>query len=170
MEFLDNVPIDIQTEVAGIAYLHHLKAIRLTAPIATCDGIGLFANGEAHCVRSEPGPIKGFKDCPACPEMVIVPAGSFTMGSPADEPGRESGEDQVRVTIARPFAVGRFAVTNVEWEACLDGGRLPRPQPPRSSWLGTRQAACDRELACRQGLCQLAVQDDGQTLSLAVGS
>lgn len=52
------------------------------------------------------------------------------MGSSADEPGRESGEDQVRVTIARPFAVGRFAVTHVEWEACLDGGGCPGHRPP----------------------------------------
>jgi formylglycine-generating enzyme required for sulfatase activity len=52
--------------------------------------------------------------------MVAVPAGRFVMGSPADEPGRGQGEDQVEVTIAKPFAVGRFAITYTEWEACLD--------------------------------------------------
>jgi len=65
-----------------------------------------------------------FKECPECPEMVVVPAGSFMMGTPADEPVRHNGEDPVhRVTIAKPFAVGRFAVTFDEWDACLaDGG------------------------------------------------
>ena len=50
--------------------------------------------------------------------MVIVPAVSFTMGSPKDEPERsEDSEDQLPVTIAKPFAVGRFAVTRGEFAA-----------------------------------------------------
>jgi formylglycine-generating enzyme required for sulfatase activity len=53
--------------------------------------------------------------------MVVAPAGRFTMGSPAGEPERESvnggSEDQLAVTIAKPFAVGRFAVTRGEFAA-----------------------------------------------------
>jgi hypothetical protein len=60
-----------------------------------------------------------FRECDNCPEMVVVPAGSFTMASPASEPERTKGEAQVRVTIARPFAVGKFAVTFAEWDACV---------------------------------------------------
>ncbi|MDB5635876.1 MAG: hypothetical protein JWP51_784 [Bradyrhizobium sp.] len=69
-------------------------------------------------------PADSFKECEACPEMVVVPKGSFTMGTPASEPQREPGEDpQHRVTIAQPFAVGRFAISFDEWDACLaDGG------------------------------------------------
>jgi formylglycine-generating enzyme required for sulfatase activity len=53
-----------------------------------------------------------FWDCADCPEMVVVPAGSFTMGSPASEKERESDEGpQHVVTIPRPFAVGKFHVT-----------------------------------------------------------
>ena len=65
-----------------------------------------------------------FKECDTCPEMVVVPAGSFTMGTPADEPYRLKGEDpQHRVTIAKPFAVGRFTISFDEWDACVaDGG------------------------------------------------
>jgi formylglycine-generating enzyme required for sulfatase activity len=55
--------------------------------------------------------------------MVVAPAGRFTMGSPADEPERESvnggREDQLAVTIAKPFAVGRFAVTRGESAALV---------------------------------------------------
>jgi formylglycine-generating enzyme required for sulfatase activity len=65
-----------------------------------------------------------FKECANCPEMMVVPAGSFTMGSPTGEPGRSADEGpQHTVTIARPSAVGRFAVTFDEWDACAaDGG------------------------------------------------
>jgi len=64
-----------------------------------------------------------FKECTNCPEMIVIPGGSFTMGSPPSEPGRSADEGPQRtVTIARPFAVGRFAVTFDEWDACADDG------------------------------------------------
>jgi formylglycine-generating enzyme required for sulfatase activity len=66
------------------------------------------------------GPGDGFRECNLCPDMVVVPAGSFLMGSPETEPGREPSEGpQHRVTIARPFAVAKFAVTSAEWQACV---------------------------------------------------
>jgi formylglycine-generating enzyme required for sulfatase activity len=53
-----------------------------------------------------------FSDVPGGPEMVVVPAGNFMMGSPDDEPGRSFNEGpRHKVTCARPFAVGRHAVT-----------------------------------------------------------
>jgi formylglycine-generating enzyme required for sulfatase activity len=55
--------------------------------------------------------------------MVVVPAGSFMMGSPASEAGRLDDEGpQHRVTVAKPFAVGKFEVTVAEWDACVAGG------------------------------------------------
>ena len=62
---------------------------------------------EKRCLK----PKDSFKDCPECPEMVVVPASSFMMGSPSNEPERHEDEVQVQVRIAKPFAVGRFAVT-----------------------------------------------------------
>ena len=60
-----------------------------------------------------------FRDCEECPEMVVVPAGTFTMGSPKTEIHRHKDEGpQHRVTIAQPFAVGIYEVTFEEWEAC----------------------------------------------------
>jgi formylglycine-generating enzyme required for sulfatase activity len=57
-------------------------------------------------------PKDSFRECENCPEMVAVPAGSFTMGSPADEKDREPDEGpQQVVTIVKPFAVGRLPVT-----------------------------------------------------------
>lgn len=65
---------------------------------------------------SQPG--ARFKDCDTCPEMVVVPAGSFLMGSPESEEGwREYERPQHAVTIAKPFAAGIFEVSRDEFEA-----------------------------------------------------
>ena len=64
-----------------------------------------------------------FRDCPGCPAMVEIPPGSFMMGSPATERGRNETEGpRHRVAIASPFAVGVYEVTFAEWEACMAGG------------------------------------------------
>jgi formylglycine-generating enzyme required for sulfatase activity len=71
------------------------------------------------------------RDCFKCPEMVVVPAGSFLMGSPSDEPGRLDTEGpQHKVTIAKPFAVGKYAVTFAQWDACVADGGCGGYQPP----------------------------------------
>ena len=58
-----------------------------------------------------------FRDCPSCPEMVVIPAGTFRMGSPASEEGRSDDEGpQHRVTL-RSFALGRLEVTRSEYAA-----------------------------------------------------
>jgi formylglycine-generating enzyme required for sulfatase activity len=68
-------------------------------------------------------PKDSFKECDACPEMVVVPAGTFIMGSPTDEKNRSENEGpQHRVIFSRQFAVGKFAVTFAEWDACVAGG------------------------------------------------
>jgi formylglycine-generating enzyme required for sulfatase activity len=59
-----------------------------------------------------------FKDCENCPDMIVVPSGEFTMGSPPIEPGRGAAEGPVRkVTISKPFAAARYAVTLEQFEA-----------------------------------------------------
>jgi formylglycine-generating enzyme required for sulfatase activity len=80
-------------------------------------------------------PGESFKDCTNCPEMVVVPAGSFTMGSPEEEPQRNSHESpQRRVTFEKPFSVGRFAVTFTEWDACVDAGGCGGYRPSDEGW------------------------------------
>jgi formylglycine-generating enzyme required for sulfatase activity len=61
-----------------------------------------------------------FKECAkGCPEMVVIPAGKFVMGSPDNEQDRIDSEGpQHEVTIAKPIAVSRFEVTFDEWDAC----------------------------------------------------
>ena len=52
-----------------------------------------------------------FRDCPDCPEMVVIPAGRFSMGSPPDEPGRYDSEGPQHMVSVRWFALGRQDVT-----------------------------------------------------------
>ena len=92
-----------------------------------CDGlpVAIAHSNTRPCIKPGSGEI--FKDCPDCPEMAIVPSGSFNMGSPESEPERETvirgAESPLhRVKIARPFAIGRFPVTVDEFEAFLEDG------------------------------------------------
>ena len=58
------------------------------------------------------GKTEWFQDFAGGPEMVVVPAGSFMMGSLESESERFSDEGpQHKVTIPGPFAIGRFPVT-----------------------------------------------------------
>ena len=52
-----------------------------------------------------------FKECRNCPEMTVLPAGKFTVGSPPDQPLRRENEVQKEITFARPFAIATTAVT-----------------------------------------------------------
>ena len=63
------------------------------------------------------GPRDGevFRDCPSCPEMVVIPAGAFLMGSPPGQ-GVEQTQPQRRVRVKR-FALGRYEVTRAEYAA-----------------------------------------------------
>ncbi len=67
-----------------------------------------------------------FRDCPKCPAMVVVAAGSFVMGFPPGDSGRLHQEGPVRTVIfGKPFAVGKFEVTFDEWDACAAEKQCP---------------------------------------------
>jgi formylglycine-generating enzyme required for sulfatase activity len=97
---------------------------------ARCDGVEAPVGNETRCLKSS----DAFKDCETCPEMVVVPAGEFMMGSPRAEDGRSDNEGpQHKVVIARPFAVGKVEVTFAEWDACLVTGSC-RYKPADRGW------------------------------------
>jgi formylglycine-generating enzyme required for sulfatase activity len=77
-----------------------------------------------HSLR--PGSV--FRECDKdCPEMVVVPAGRFMMGSPVSEKGHTADESpQHTVTISAPFAVSKFPVTFADWDACVAVGGCPQ--------------------------------------------
>jgi formylglycine-generating enzyme required for sulfatase activity len=62
-----------------------------------------------------------------CPQMVVLPAGSFIMGSPATEQGHQPSEGpQHQVTIAKPFAVSKSELTFDEWDTCVNYDGCPQ--------------------------------------------
>jgi formylglycine-generating enzyme required for sulfatase activity len=87
-------------------------------PAAPC--VETLVGSEKRCLK----PGDSFKDCPECPEMVVVPVGSFMMGSPASERDHDKDEGpQRKVTIARSIAVGKFEVKADEWDSCAAEGK-----------------------------------------------
>jgi formylglycine-generating enzyme required for sulfatase activity len=81
-----------------------------------------------------------FRECAKnCPEMVVVPAGEFIMGSPPSEAGRFNNEEpQHNVAFVRPFAVAKFDVMFDDWDACAEYGDCD-PRASDSSYGRGRQ-------------------------------
>jgi formylglycine-generating enzyme required for sulfatase activity len=113
-----------------------------SSALAACDGIDLSVGSETRCLKPGAGKTIWFRDAPTAPEMVVVPAGQFTMGSPESDPDRVMPrEKQIPVAIAAPFAVGRFVLSRGEFaafvkatarklEPCLD-----KNLGPSNNWL-----------------------------------
>lgn len=57
-----------------------------------------------------------FKDCPDCPEMVVIPEGSFEMG---EDSIRGSVKNKHYATIGKAFALGKTEVTQRQWKAIM---------------------------------------------------
>lgn len=66
------------------------------------------------------------KDCPDCPALISLPAGSFTMGSNSSDPSEKPPH---QVTVGAPFAIGKYEVTVEQWNSCVDGGGCQKVAP-----------------------------------------
>jgi len=72
--------------------------------------------------------VGAFRDCPTCPDMIVVPAGEFVLGTSADEPevDRDRGETPpLAVTMARPYAIGKYEVTVAQFRAFVSAAQYP---------------------------------------------
>ena len=71
----------------------------------------------------------------AGPEMVVIPAGRFTMGSPETEESRDDDEGPQREVSIGRFAMSRMEVTFDDWQACVEGGGCKsNPKPNDRGW------------------------------------
>lgn len=73
-------------------------------------------------------------DCASCPEMIVLPGGLFTMGSPASEAGRGRDEGPQREVSIAPFAMSKTEITFAQWDACLAGGGCNGYSPNDGGW------------------------------------
>ena len=96
-------------------------------------------------VRPNWNPGDTFQDCPGCPKMVVVPSGSFMMGSPEEEDRVFAHifthEDKYphEVRIGYQLAVGVYPVIFDEWDACVSDGGCGGHEPEDQGWgRGTR--------------------------------
>ena len=76
-----------------------------------------------------------FRDCPDCPEMVIIPAGRFRMGCLSNDGACLDVQKPVReVRIVAPFALSTHEVTFAEWDACVAAGGCGGHRPDDGGW------------------------------------
>ena len=76
---------------------------------------------EAAVPAPDPTPVEALT-CDACPQMVAILGGTFTMGSPEDEANRSGNEGPLREVTLRPFLMSRSEVTAGQWQLCVDAG------------------------------------------------
>ena len=95
--------------------------------------IAVASASESTLVAQLPGEV--FRDCDVCPEMVVLPSGSFVIGAPDSEVGRWKNEGpQQQVTIDYAFAVGIYEVTFEEWSACVRSRGCAGHEPDDRGW------------------------------------
>ena len=129
-----------------------LRAAALTT-LLVCPSHAAVAERKSH-----PNGSSIFRDCRGCPEMVIIPAGTFLMGAPKSEEGSAAGLEQpVHEVRVGKFAAGRFDVTRDEYAAfvratnraaikgCVFTGRPGPTLDAQGSWssLGFEQTGRD---------------------------
>ena len=76
--------------------------------------------GEPAQTTSSTVTVGAFRDCPTCPEMAVVPAGEFTLGTSVDDPeaNRATGEaPPLAVAMNRAYAIGRHEITVAQYRA-----------------------------------------------------
>jgi formylglycine-generating enzyme required for sulfatase activity len=115
------------------------------------------ADGQAGAPAGDETTIAGI-------ELCWCPAGTFLMGSPADEPERRPGEDQVQVTLSRGFWMGKYEVTQAEWRRVAGAvpGKLDAGE-------GNRFPIYDVNFAQVEGFCRKLTEQARKTNELKTG-
>ena len=81
------------------------------------------------------GDLSSFREFEGAPEMAVIPAGRFDMGSPKSEADRYSDEGPAREVSVSRFALARTEVTFDQWRACVvDGGCGNNASPEDEGW------------------------------------
>jgi sulfatase modifying factor 1 len=87
--------------------------------VASAASVALLIAAAACGGRVADAPPREWREPATGMALVLIPAGTFTMGSPPGERGREAQERPHRVTLTRDFYLGRFEVTQRAWVAVM---------------------------------------------------
>lgn len=116
--------------------------------------------------RLRPSVGKTFKDCPTCPEMMVLPAGTASLGAVANDQAARPTEGPARpVTFAAPFAIGVHEVTFSQWQACVAGGGC-QPIRQDNGWGQGNRPVINVSWTEAQGYASWLSQSTGQTYGL----
>lgn len=141
--------------------------IRRWLPLFFVTALSCVESAEAHRVNPENAAGTSFHDCSDCPEMVVIPAGNFTMGSSAAEKAwavsrgastkSVSDESPQHHVSVRAFALGKYDVTRREYAAfvratghlavggCYDNGNPNSKKRGAASWQNPGFSVTDRD-------------------------
>jgi formylglycine-generating enzyme required for sulfatase activity len=89
----------------------------VAAPVAASVAAPVAASGTSAKAGAD------ISDCQACPALIAIPAGSFSMGSNASDASERPAH---AVSVSAPFAIGKYEVTVAQWNACADANACPR--------------------------------------------
>ena len=91
------------------------------------------AGAESEAPSDPPSSLRAageiFQDCPNCPQMVVIPAGTFRMGCLSNDDECAEEEFPVHEVAISSFALSKHEVTFAQWDACVAAGGLQRPSP-----------------------------------------
>ncbi len=92
-----------------------------------------------------------FQDCAECPKMIVVPSGTYTMGSLSSEKGRKPNEEPRRKVSIQSFAVGQYEITNEEYAVFLND--IEKKGQLKRQWIDTGEN-------CVKETCQIKKNND----------
>jgi formylglycine-generating enzyme required for sulfatase activity len=148
----DSCPEAKREAIAALAVLGVTIGPAKPGTVATAGDPALaVAPGSGQSFRDR---LKGGGECQHCPDMVVIPSGSFTIGSPLAETDSLQNEGpQKRITFSQPFAVGRAEVTRGQFRAYVERSGA-QPGTGCRSWDGREWRHDDRRSWMSAGFTQ----------------
>jgi formylglycine-generating enzyme required for sulfatase activity len=125
---------------ASAAAQDHPRAAASTPTTTTAQPAAPSTPAVAQKATAHPPGAGENRDCATCPIMIALPAGAFSMGSNTDDPSEKPVH---HVTIGAPFAIGKYAVTVEQWNACAAANACQKLTPESN----TNKAAPARDLS-----------------------
>ena len=110
--------------------------------------------------------LQSLRDCDECPEMVMIPPGRVSIGSPLNEGDRISDEGPVQKILVKSFAVSKYEITFKDWEVCVSEGGCNEHVPEDYGWGRDNRPVVDVSWQDAKAYVSWLSQKTGQTYRL----